>query len=620
MAVTEESSLNVYTANGVTTVFAYAFYLPAATDLTVQVVTGGSPSTKVLNVDYTVSGVGVPGGGSVTFTTAPANLSSVVIFRDTRLARDTDYQNNGDLLAESLNTDLDRPWLALQDIYSGGKGTPTALRVPNGETVPALGNAAARANRVQAYDGNGDPLLIAGVDSGSAAALALDLADSTNAAKGARLLAYNATLAYAGGIGQFLNYTHARTAGETSAGITPTNYAYLPHDLRRYGAALDATTDDATKLTDAITAAGLTGEGGGYVYLHSIAAIKSTITQPNRVRFEGQNVRKAGLKAVATFTGSYMINAVNGTSSMFDAGLEDLNLDCNDIASLGGVLSDAWQENSDVRRVLINKFRTYGIRYQNGYGGASSHKIEDAEIFGSSSGATAGIRVDQISVIGAFKLTVMNSTVAGGGALPSSLPKGIDIVNDSTVLINVHFETCQSGVYIDGVGDHVIINCDGAGGGSLVDNVVEIASTFTGSLKMIGCRRNGATNLLKDNRTGGLGTITGYDTDVDICRAPKLGPGQINSCGQFDGTSASPAVTNCFNVSSISRTATGTYTITETRGRPTVQGSMWANSNLAGGRTTVNLVGASTYQILTYDSAGALANSNEIKFGCVRLV
>jgi hypothetical protein len=44
-----------------------------------------------------------------------------------------------------------------------------------------------------------------------------------------------------------------------------------------------------------------------------------------------------------------------------------------------------------------------------------------------------------------------------------------------------------------------------------------------------------------------------------------------------------------------------------------------ASSNLAGGRTITNLVGASTFQILTYDSGGTLTNSNEIKFTNHRL-
>jgi hypothetical protein len=147
-------------------------------------------TTYVYGVDYTITGLGTS-SGSVVFTVAPANGTEVVRYRDTAILRATDYQSNGDLLAAVLNADIDRQVYILQEVVAGGKGSLTALRVPNGETVPQLPDAAARANRVQAYDSNGDPLLIVGVDAGSATALALDLANGSNAAKGAALVGFS---------------------------------------------------------------------------------------------------------------------------------------------------------------------------------------------------------------------------------------------------------------------------------------------------------------------------------------------------------------------------------------------------------------------------------------------
>jgi hypothetical protein len=195
MTVAIETPITSATANGVTTVFPYAFTVLAAADLVVQGVLLGVTTTYVLGTNYTLTGIGTP-AGSATFLVAPANGTVITIYRNTGLNRLTDYQDNGDLLADTVNLDFDRLWLALQEIFSGGKGSPTALRVPNGETIPALGNAAARANRIQAYDGSGNPLLIAGVDASSAASLALDLASTSNAAKGAALVGFNLALAY----------------------------------------------------------------------------------------------------------------------------------------------------------------------------------------------------------------------------------------------------------------------------------------------------------------------------------------------------------------------------------------------------------------------------------------
>ena len=242
MAVTEQSPTSSFTANGVTTVFAFAFLLLQESDLVVQVTdTSGVVTTKTLGVDYTIAGVGVATGGTVTFTAAPASDYKVVIFRDSAIERATDYQNNGDLLAETVNKDFDRLWLVLQEIFNGGKGAPTSLRVPNGETIAALPVAADRANKVQAFDSDGNPILIVGVDASSAAALQIDLASSASAAKGAGQIGFAYALSYgAGTIGKWLkdlalstgagfigfnpslSYT-ASTLGwvEQHAGITP---------------------------------------------------------------------------------------------------------------------------------------------------------------------------------------------------------------------------------------------------------------------------------------------------------------------------------------------------------------------------------------------------------------
>lgn len=121
MSVTNQTPVNAFTANGVTTVFNFTFQVLDSSDLKVQV----DGQDKIIGAEYTVSGVGNPAGGSVTFMSAPASAASVVVFRDSALERDTDYQNNGDLRADTINADLDRIWLALQDILYGVQLAPT---------------------------------------------------------------------------------------------------------------------------------------------------------------------------------------------------------------------------------------------------------------------------------------------------------------------------------------------------------------------------------------------------------------------------------------------------------------------------------------------------------------
>lgn len=68
-------------------------------------------------------------------------------------------------------------------------------------------------------------------------AFVANLADTSNAAYGPALVGFGGTLAYAAGtVGGILRYFFGRTGAEITAGVTPTNYGYVPGDVRRYGA------------------------------------------------------------------------------------------------------------------------------------------------------------------------------------------------------------------------------------------------------------------------------------------------------------------------------------------------------------------------------------------------
>ncbi len=112
MSVTVQTPVNSYTANGVTTVFNFTFLLLSAADLDVYI----DGVLQTLTADYSVSGLEINAGGTVTFVTAPANGANVVLQRNSDIARATDYQNNGDMLSTVVNKDFDRLWLAMQEI------------------------------------------------------------------------------------------------------------------------------------------------------------------------------------------------------------------------------------------------------------------------------------------------------------------------------------------------------------------------------------------------------------------------------------------------------------------------------------------------------------------------
>lgn len=202
MAVNENTPITVSTANGVTTVFPANFTILSSADLVVVGDLDGVTTIFSEGAHYTVSGVGT-GSCDITFLAAPANGTTITRYRVTKLERTEDYQDGGDLLADTVNPDFDRLWYAIQELVAGLSAQPSALRVPYGETVSPLPNAATRAGYYLGFDGSGAPTLLSS-PAGSAGSLAADLILSNNAAKGAGMLGFGPKLSYSAGLGRSL--------------------------------------------------------------------------------------------------------------------------------------------------------------------------------------------------------------------------------------------------------------------------------------------------------------------------------------------------------------------------------------------------------------------------------
>lgn len=213
MSVPNQTPYIIYNANGLTTVFPFEFYIINVNDIQVSI------NGTMVTSGYSVSGAGNVGGGDVIFITPPANGSVVMLERVVPTYRLTDYQDNGDLLAGTLNKDFDRLWMAIQRsfIYLGlalrrplfggpfdaegyriaNIGDPVnlqdaatrnyvdnialgrVLRVPESSIslVPPL---AQRANKILAFNDAGNPIVVL-PESGSASDVLIELAKPTGA-------------------------------------------------------------------------------------------------------------------------------------------------------------------------------------------------------------------------------------------------------------------------------------------------------------------------------------------------------------------------------------------------------------------------------------------------------
>ena len=150
-----------YTATSGQTVFAYGFPIFADADLKVYV--GSTVKTlgsTAASSHYTVSGAATTSGGNVTFGAGLTAGDIVTIYRDLAVARASDYQTGGDLLAETLNDDLDKLVMMVQQ--SEADVANRSIRF--GQFVTGLplneitDNATDRANKVIGFDSTGQPI------------------------------------------------------------------------------------------------------------------------------------------------------------------------------------------------------------------------------------------------------------------------------------------------------------------------------------------------------------------------------------------------------------------------------------------------------------------------------
>lgn len=122
-----------YTATGGQTNFTIPFGFLLNTDL---LVTKNSVALA-LTTNYTVAGAGVTGGGTLTLTSGATAGDVVLIRRSTARGRVSAYTTGGALPASSLETDLDRLTMIVQELeYSLGLINAGTSQVTTGQFAP----------------------------------------------------------------------------------------------------------------------------------------------------------------------------------------------------------------------------------------------------------------------------------------------------------------------------------------------------------------------------------------------------------------------------------------------------------------------------------------------------
>lgn len=130
MTVSATNYSDSFTGNGATTAFAYTFV--ALSDDEIAVTVGGSTVDPSL---YSVTRDADNHGGTVTFLTAPAASTAIVISSDPSFEQGADADNAGAFNLDSLEEHFDRA--AVRDLYLLGQLEGGEFTGPEGEQGPA---------------------------------------------------------------------------------------------------------------------------------------------------------------------------------------------------------------------------------------------------------------------------------------------------------------------------------------------------------------------------------------------------------------------------------------------------------------------------------------------------
>lgn len=220
MTVETPLSRQQYNTNGTVGPWTVSFPFLANEDLAVIYTdVDGTALTLTLDSEYTVTGAGGT-SGTVTTTTAFPPGGTITVLRDMEALQQDDYVEGDDLPAETLERGLDRLTMLIQQALEVmARALVFAPSDPYGSELPA---AAARANRVLAFDSDGRVTLAIPVD-GSAGTLALDLANTVTISKGDAMLGVKAP--FVGAVGRTQHNKNVDWVSVTDFGADPTGVA-----------------------------------------------------------------------------------------------------------------------------------------------------------------------------------------------------------------------------------------------------------------------------------------------------------------------------------------------------------------------------------------------------------
>jgi len=155
-SITSQARRVVYSGSAGVGPYSFSFPILAQTDIQVYI----DSTLKSLTTDYTVTLSTSNGTGSITFTTnptTPTSSNTITIVGGKTIERTTDFVTAGDLLASSLNTELDALTIFIQQLSENNDRSIKGPITDNTSLSMDLPTATSRANKVLSFNSSGVP-------------------------------------------------------------------------------------------------------------------------------------------------------------------------------------------------------------------------------------------------------------------------------------------------------------------------------------------------------------------------------------------------------------------------------------------------------------------------------
>lgn len=300
----------------------------------------------------------------------------------------------------------------------------------------------------------------------------------------------------------------ARTL-QARLGASTDLFDYIPS---QYHAGIQANTssvDVSGWIQDALDEAGTTTDG----LAHAVTApngtfvLGSEIVVPSRVRVVGQGVRASLFKLANGFSGTYAVRLGQaGIVAAFNSVIENLTVNCNDVAGTTGIYTSSANEGCGTKHVLVTRYRSYGINVEEADSGIPDHFLFfDTEVYASGSATgSVGFRYSGLRNGG----QIVRMTVSGNTPIADQAA-GVQIAGTGAGGGSVHVV----GLNVERHAEGVVYEANG--GGTLVGAALHLSGTTLVRIKA-GARpvnlsslwRATGTNTVVNDIIGATGTIT----------------------------------------------------------------------------------------------------------------